>query len=229
MPSSGCSIAASTRWRDGYGALVRGLSRAWVPVLVFYVCLLVFAGWFVQRLPTGFIPALDRAIVIISLQLPPGASLGRTDAVVQQATDIVLKTPGREDTPTPSRAVNGATFTGATNAGLLFLVLDDFEERHQMGQSIDKIAAELRGKLAQIQEAQSLVFIPPPVRGMGAAAGFSMRLQDTAGHGLADSRASRRSSSPKPTARPASPTSSRPSRPRRRRSSSTSIATRRRC
>jgi len=64
---------------------------AWVPVLVFYVCLLVFAGWFVARLPTGFIPALDRAILIISIQLPPGASLGRTDAVVRQATDIALK------------------------------------------------------------------------------------------------------------------------------------------
>ncbi len=42
---------------DGYSRLVRGLSRAWVPVLVFYVCLLVFAGWFVARLPTGFIPS----------------------------------------------------------------------------------------------------------------------------------------------------------------------------
>src|SRR4029450_4527399 len=69
----------------------------------------------------------------------------------------------------------------ATNAALMFLVLDDFEERHRLVQPIDKIAQEIRGKLAQIEEAQSFVFIPPPVRGMGSAAGFSMRLQDTLG------------------------------------------------
>jgi len=165
---------------EGYSRLVRGLCRAWVPVLVFYVCLLAFAGWFVQRLPTGFIPSLDRAILIISIQLPPGASLGRTDAVVRQATDVALKTPGVKYS-NAFAGRNGATFTGATNAGLLFLVLDDFEERHAKGQSIDKIAAAMRAGLAQIEDAQTLVFIPPPVRGMGAAAGFSMRLQDTVG------------------------------------------------
>jgi HAE1 family hydrophobic/amphiphilic exporter-1 len=165
---------------NGYGRLVRGLASAWKPVLVGYIALLVFAGWFIQRLPTGFIPNLDRAILVISLQLPPGASLARTDAVVRQATDIVLSVPGVKYSNAFSGR-NGATFTAATNAGTLFLVLNDFEERHRLGQTIDKIAQEIREKLANIEEAQSLVFIPPPIRGMGAAAGFSMRLQDTLG------------------------------------------------
>jgi hydrophobe/amphiphile efflux-1 (HAE1) family protein len=165
---------------NGYGRLVRSLASAWKPVLVGYIALLVFAGWFIQRLPTGFIPNLDRAILVISLQLPPGASLARTDAVVRQATDIVLSVPGVKYSNAFSGR-NGATFTAATNAGTLFLVLNDFEERHRLGQTIDKIAQEIREKLANIEEAQSLVFIPPPIRGMGAAAGFSMRLQDTLG------------------------------------------------
>jgi hydrophobe/amphiphile efflux-1 (HAE1) family protein len=164
----------------GYGRLVRVLARGWVVVLVFYVALMAFAGWFVQRLPTGFIPSLDRAILIISLQLPPGSSLARTDAVVQRATDLVLSTPGVKYS-NGFTGRNGATFTFATNAGLLFLVLDDFEERHRLGQTADSIAQAVRGKLAQIEEAQAFVFIPPPVRGMGAAAGFSMRLLDTLG------------------------------------------------
>src|SRR5207237_3929913 len=121
-----------------------------------------------------------RAILIISLQLPPGASLARTDAILQRATDMVLGTPGVKYS-NGFTGRNGATFTFATNAGLLFLVLDDFEERHRLGQTIDKIAQEIRGKLAQIEEAQSFVFIPPPVRGMGSSAAFSMRLQDTLG------------------------------------------------
>jgi hydrophobe/amphiphile efflux-1 (HAE1) family protein len=164
----------------GYGRLVRGLARAWVAVLVCYVMLMAFAGWFVYRLPTGFIPSLDRAILIISLQLPPGASLARTDAIVQRASDLALSVPGVKYS-NGFTGRNGATFTFATNAGLMFLVLEDFEERHRLGQSVDKIAQDVRAKLAQIQEAQSFVFIPPPVRGMGAAAGFSMRLQDTLG------------------------------------------------
>jgi hydrophobe/amphiphile efflux-1 (HAE1) family protein len=164
----------------GYGGLVRGLARARKPVLVAYVVLLAFGGWFVARQPTGFIPNLDRAILIISLQLPAGASLARTDAVVRQATEILLAEPGVKYS-NAFTGRNGATFTPATNAGLLFIVADDFEERHRKGLTIDRIAQSLRVKLAQIEEAQILVFVPPPVRGMGAAAGFSMRLQDTLG------------------------------------------------
>ncbi|HJZ45180.1 MAG TPA: multidrug efflux RND transporter permease subunit, partial [Hyphomicrobiaceae bacterium] len=164
----------------GYGRLVGGLARGWVVVLVAYVCLIGFAGWFVPRLPTGFIPNLDRAILILSIQLPPGASLARTDAVVQRAIEATLATPGVKYS-NAFAGRNGATFTAATNAGLLFLVLEDFEERHRRGLTIDRIAQDVRGRLAQIEEAQAFVFIPPPVRGMGAAAGFSMRLQDTTG------------------------------------------------
>ncbi len=164
----------------GYARLVRALAGAWKPVLVGYVALLVFAGWFVQRLPTGFIPSLDRAIVIISIQLPPGAALARTDAVVQEATELLLAVPGVKYS-NAFTGRNGATFTAATNAALMFLVLDDFDERHRLGQTVEKVAAEVRAKLAQLEDAQALVFIPPPVRGMGAAAGFSMRLQDTLG------------------------------------------------
>jgi hydrophobe/amphiphile efflux-1 (HAE1) family protein len=165
----------------GYGHLVRGLAAAWLPVLVCYVLLLGFGVWFVQRLPTGFIPNLDRAILIVSLQLPSGASLQRTDAVVRKATDVLLAEPGVLNS-NAFTGRNAATFTPASNAGLLFVVLRDFEERHRLGLTIDKIAQSLRVKLArEIEEAQTLVFIPPPVRGAGAAAGFSMRLQDTIG------------------------------------------------
>jgi hydrophobe/amphiphile efflux-1 (HAE1) family protein len=164
----------------GYARLVRGLATVWLPVLVCYALVLGFGLWFMQGLPTGFIPTMDRAIVVISLQLPPGASLQRTDAAVRQATDILLAEPGvRYSNAFSGR--NAATFSAATNAGTLFIVLDDFEDRHRKGLTVDKIAQSLRVKLAQIEDAQILVFIPPPVRGVGAAAGFSMRLQDTLG------------------------------------------------
>jgi hydrophobe/amphiphile efflux-1 (HAE1) family protein len=165
---------------NGYGRLVRGLTRIWGLLLIGYVALIAFAVWFVAGLPTGFIPAIDRAILIVSIQLPPGASINRTDAVVQRAIDLSLSTPGIKYS-NGYTGRNGATFSAATNSGMFFLVLDDFLERAKKGQTVQKVAADLRLKLAQIEEANSFVFIPPPVRGMGGSAGFSMRLQDTQG------------------------------------------------
>ncbi len=166
----------------GYGVLVRGLIRISGLMLIIYVGLIGIATWLVMHTPTGFIPALDRGIVIVSLQLPAGASLERTDAVMKRATEIILSTPGYAYA-SGFTGRSGATFTNATNAAAVFCVLDDFEVRARKGQTVQKLAADLRQGLAAIEEAQSLVFIPPPVRGVGAASGFSLRLQDRGGVG----------------------------------------------
>ena len=212
----------------GYGRLVRTLARAWVPVLITYVLLVAFGGWFLQHLPTGFIPTLDRAIVIISLQLPPGASLARTDAVVRRATDLVLSVPGVKFS-NAFTGRNGATFTSATNAALLFLVLDDFEERHKKGQSIDKVAQEVRAKLARSRKRSRWSSSRRRCAAWARRRGSPCACRTPWVCRPTSSPKSPRNSSPPPTAPPGSPTSSPPSSRPRRRSSSTSTATRRRC
>ncbi|HRK18700.1 MAG TPA: multidrug efflux RND transporter permease subunit [Hyphomicrobiaceae bacterium] len=164
----------------GYGRLVRALAAAWVPVLFVYAGLVAFAFWFVPQIPTGFIPNLDRQIAIVSIQLPPGASVSRTDEVVKRANDILLQVPGVKYT-NAFTGRNGATFTAATNAGSFFVVLDDFENRRDPSLHVNAVAQVMRQKLGAIQEANIQVFVPPPVRGMGGSAGFSMRLQDKMG------------------------------------------------
>jgi hydrophobe/amphiphile efflux-1 (HAE1) family protein len=166
----------------GYAWLVRGLIRISGVMLVLYIGLIGIAVWLLQQTPTGFIPALDRGIVIVSVQLPAGASLERTDAVLQRANEIILATPGFIYT-SGYTGRSGATFTNASNAAAIFCVLDDFEVRAKKGQTVQKLAADLRQRLGVIQEAQALVFIPPPVRGIGSASGFSLRLQDRGGFG----------------------------------------------
>jgi hydrophobe/amphiphile efflux-1 (HAE1) family protein len=166
----------------GYARLVRGLIRISGVMLLIYACLIGVAVWFVQHTPTGFIPALDRGIIITSLQLPAGSSLERTDEVMRRANEIILTTPGIAYT-SGFTGRSGATFTNATNAAAMFIVLDDFMVRANKGQNIQKLAADLRQRLSVIQEAQSLVFVPPPVRGIGAASGYSIRLQDKGGLG----------------------------------------------
>ena len=108
---------------------------------------------------------LDRGYLIVVAQLPPGASLSRTDEVQRRIVDIALKMPG------VIGAVNivgfsGATFTNAPNAGAAFLVLDSFEKRAKdPNQSAAGIQRALFGKLAAIQEALIFVVPPPPVHG----------------------------------------------------------------
>ena len=162
-----------------YAAFARGLIRAWPVMLAVYAGLIALAVMMVTSTPTGFIPKMDRGILIISLQLPDGASLSRTDEVVRAASDIILKTPGIKATSAYSGR-SGATFTNATNSGAIFAVLDDAEKRHEAGQDIETLAGQLRKSLGTLQDASVFVFVPPPVRGMGGQTGFSMRLQNRA-------------------------------------------------
>ena len=167
----------------GYGALVRRLARVTTLMLVVYAGLIAGAIAFVMHMPTGFIPALDRGIVIVSLQLPPGASLERTDAVVRKAQEVIHATPGFKHT-SGYAGRSGSTFTNGSNVAAIFCVLDDFLERHDKGLTINRAAQDLRVRLArEINDATAQVFVPPPVRGVGGTSGFSMRLQDRAGLG----------------------------------------------
>jgi multidrug efflux pump subunit AcrB len=167
---------------NAYARLVRRVTRMPKPMLAVYGGLIAIAVWLLMHTPTGFIPAIDRGIVIVSVQLPAGASLERTDAVLKRVNDIALETPGIVHS-SGFAGRSGATFTNATNAAALFVVLDDFQERAKKGQTIQKLAADLRQRFGVIQEAQALVFIPPPVRGIGSASGYSLRLQDRGGLG----------------------------------------------
>jgi hydrophobe/amphiphile efflux-1 (HAE1) family protein len=167
----------------GYGELVRRLLRVAVLALVVYAGLIGLTGWQFVRAPTGFIPNQDQAYLITVIQLPPGASLARTDAVVRRTAKLLLETPGVAHV-VPFAGFDGATFTNAPNAGAIFSPLAPFQERVAKGLSADHILADMHGRLAQIQDAFIITISPPPVRGIGTAGGFKMMVQDKRGRGL---------------------------------------------
>ena len=72
-----------------------------------------------SRAPTGFIPQQDQGYLINIIQLPPGASLARTDEVARRVNKIVLDTPGVAHA-VPIVGLDGATFTNAPNAAVIF-------------------------------------------------------------------------------------------------------------
>ena len=166
-----------------YGGLTRRLLRASAIVLIVYAGLIGLTGWQFSRAPTGFIPQLDQGYLITVIQLPPGASLARTDAVVRQATQIILDTPGVLHA-VPFAGFDAATFTNASNAGAIFSPLQPFAERSAKGLSAGRIVANLQQRLGVIQSAFIIVIPPPPVRGIGSAGGFKMMVQDKQGRGL---------------------------------------------
>jgi hydrophobe/amphiphile efflux-1 (HAE1) family protein len=169
----------------GYGWLSGKLVRIAVLMLVVYAGVVAFGLNEFRKTPVGFIPQLDRGYLIIVTQLPPAASLARTDEVNRRAVEIALKVPGI------AHAVNivgfsGATFTNSPNAGAIFVTLDDFSKRAgDPSQSAAAIQGQLFGRLASIQEAMVFVAAPPSVSGIGNAGGFRMMVEDRAGRGPA--------------------------------------------
>ncbi|CAN1722758.1 Efflux pump membrane transporter BepE [Hyphomicrobium sp. 1Nfss2.1] len=163
----------------GYAALIRKLISLSAFMLVLYATLIGIAGWMLFHTATGFIPKMDRGIIIVSLQLPQGASIARTDEVVQRANALVLATPGVAHTSSYSGR-SGSTGSNSSNAGTIFAIVEGARERAKEDLPIDKVADMISARLNGIEESKTSVFIPPPVRGMGGQTGFSMRLQNRA-------------------------------------------------
>ena len=166
------------RLSDRYGRLTGKLVRRLALMGVAYVCLIVLAGWRFYATPTGFIPAQDQGYLIGVIQMPPGTSLQRTDQVVQQVQKIVLKNPALEGT-VAFTGFDGATFTTAPNAAVVFTTLKDKSQRP----NIEKINADLRKALAPITSGNLLLIPPPPVSGIGTGGGWKMEIEDRNGAG----------------------------------------------
>ncbi len=170
---------------EGVSWLASRTVRRSVLMAAIYLVVIGFGLNAFRQTPVGFIPQVDGGYIIIVVQLPPGASLSRTDEVQQRGVDLALQVPG------VAHGVNvvgfsGATFTNSPNSGAIFLTLKPFEERaHDPRQSATAIQAALNRQLSQIQEGFLIAVLPPPVRGISNSGGFRMIIEDRAGRGAA--------------------------------------------
>jgi HAE1 family hydrophobic/amphiphilic exporter-1 len=171
------------RLSAGYGALTRRLVRLGAVVLVVYAGLIYLAYDRLTRTPTGLIPQLDRGYLIAAFQLPPGASLRRTDAVIRRAADLILERPGVQSS-VAFVGFDGATFTNAPNAGVIFVSLRPFEYRVPRGLTAARIHADIQQQLFQLSDAFPIVLDPPPVPGIGTGGGLKGYVEDHSGRGL---------------------------------------------
>lgn len=169
---------ASTRYGHQVGGLVRRKSIA----LVVYAVLLGATALLFARLPGGFVPAPDKQYLIGIAQLPAGASIDRTEAVIREMSEIALKVPGIVDSVAfPGLSIAG--FSAAPNEGIVFFGLAPFEERTTPELSKNAILGQVNGAIQAIQGARMFVVPPPAVDGLGNAGGFKIQVQDRGGLG----------------------------------------------
>lgn len=172
--------SASVRYAKGVSGVV-GRKAAFMGVYLVLLALTVGVSYIV---PGGFVPAQDKQYLIGFAQLPNGASLDRTEAVIRRMSDIALKQPGVEHALAfPGLSING--FTNSSSAGIVFATLAPFEQRRDKALSADSIAAALNQQYAGIKDSYIAVFPPPPVMGLGTVGGFKLQLEDRGSIGYA--------------------------------------------
>jgi HAE1 family hydrophobic/amphiphilic exporter-1 len=170
------------RTTSGYVSLSHGLIRKPLIGIATLLLFTVAAGWLGNRLPSSFLPEEDYGYFLMNIQLPPAASLDRTDAVARKVDDILKHTEG---------VVNFNTIVGfslitrvtASNNAFYFVQLKPWDTRESPALQARAIVDKLNGALRKAApEAAVFAIMPPSIPGLGSQGGFSMWLQDRGGN-----------------------------------------------
>lgn len=169
-----------TKTAKNYESMVaRTLKRAG-RYLIIYAAILAAVGVMYARLPTSFLPGEDQGTMLVNVQLPPGATIERTQHVMEQVEGYVLKQPEVQSMV----SILGFSFSGqGQNAALAFVTLKDWADRPDAANSAQALAGRAFGALMGIRDAFIFPLSPPPIPELGNASGFTFRLQDRGGKG----------------------------------------------
>jgi len=169
---------------DRYGKSLQFLyKRKFVSVLLLIIAV-VGIYWASTTTPTGFVPNEDRGIIFANIELPPGASLDRTDAVARKLFDRI---DGMDGIVAVNFIKGRSIISGSgSNFGFGIIKLKDWGERKDEALSAQAITGKLFGIAATIPDANIIFFSPPSIRGFGNSAGFEINLLDKFGGEFSD-------------------------------------------
>jgi HAE1 family hydrophobic/amphiphilic exporter-1 len=159
-----------------YTALVRrlvGFSSVMVAAAFVIIGLTLFEF---TRIATGFIPVEDQGYMLATVQLPDGASLGRTQKVLDQVTEIAQKNPGVEKVITIAGVSALDNSAPLSNAGVAYIILKDWGVRGKALGLLPMLTG-LNKDMSAIETASVRVLPPPPIQGIGFAAGFTFQVE----------------------------------------------------
>jgi HAE1 family hydrophobic/amphiphilic exporter-1 len=165
----------------GYINVSHGLIRKSVIGVAILLLFTVAAGWLGTRLPASFLPEEDYGYFLLNVQLPPAASLERTDAVCRKVDAILTKVGGVGHYATIV-GFSLLTRVTASNNGFYFVGLKPYSERDGPGLDARSLVNRLNVEFRrQIPEAIAFAVMPPSIPGLGSQGGFSFWLQDRSG------------------------------------------------
>ncbi|GAB3036566.1 MULTISPECIES: efflux RND transporter permease subunit [Oleiagrimonas] len=148
--------------------------------MVVFVLITILCGFLFTRLPGSFLPQEDQGYAMAIVQLPPGATLQRTNKVMTQMRKVLQKDPAVEGI----FQISGFSFMGAgENAGMVFMKLKDWSKRDVTAEQF--IQRTNVAMAMNIHDANVFVVNVPTVQGLGQTGGFDLYLQDRSGQGYA--------------------------------------------
>ena len=164
----------------GYARLIGRMTRRSRTMAALALLLGALGAWGVARLPTAFIPIEDQGYVVVAVQLPDGAALGRTRAVLDQVVKAVRTLPAVERAIAISGISPLDNNAALANAGAVYVMLKDWAKRGPHG-DLRSLYPAIQAKVDTVEDATTLVIVPPPIQGIGNAAGFTMQVELTDG------------------------------------------------
>jgi multidrug efflux pump len=161
--------------RDRYGDAVGWLSRRLL--IAGGAIALVFAATYVlfAFTPSSFLPAEDQGYFEMNVQLPNGASLGRTSAVVAQITNTLRNTPGVAHVIGVS-GFNVVSSAQQSSNALMIVILRPWGQRGA-AESAAALMAKLKPQFNAIPSADISMFNPPSIPGVSATGGINFVLE----------------------------------------------------
>ena len=175
---------AFDRTTTGYLSMVRLLIRRLILTGLMFALVVFGSERLLSVVPKGFLPDEDEGYFIVDVSLPPGASLARTNEVNTQAEAIVKELPGVENYFSLSGQSLVSNIFGS-NLGTLFVVLKPWDQRRDKALYVSALINQVRARFATIQGGRVIPYPVPPIKGLGSAGGFNMKIQDRGGKDVA--------------------------------------------
>jgi hydrophobic/amphiphilic exporter-1 (mainly G- bacteria), HAE1 family len=160
----------------GYARLIGRMAEYSNVSVIAALILIGIGGYGLSRVPTGFLPIEDQGYLIAAVQLPDGAALDRTQQVLDRVAEIAGQTPGVAQVITIAGISALDNSASLANAGVGYIILKDWAARGA-GEDLRSLVYGLNDKLSTILQARALVLPPPPIQGIGNAAGFAMQVE----------------------------------------------------
>ncbi|HGY1369864.1 efflux RND transporter permease subunit [Legionella pneumophila] len=140
------------------------------------IILVACAIYGLTRIPTGFIPMEDQGYLMLSVQLPDGASLGRTDEVVSRLAKKASEVGGVDNVI----SIDGISLLDNNsllpNAGVIYVIFKDWSVRGK-SENLRALYTKINAMAKETLDAKVLVVVPPPIQGLGMSGGFQMQVE----------------------------------------------------